>query len=174
MKKKIEVLLIMISLTFLVSGCSETILIKDKPNKALIDYSFVDYAYNCSVYSGNVSDLSSLNVSGFPSFTWFDSNWSLMMCEFNSKCSLSSVSSVSDICSNNQSGWVNLNTVFDDGSYKALCCNQGGANCYVDSFIDINVPSSVCDLNYTQLTTSLVFDNATALWDAVCCSNGVE
>lgn len=173
MKRKLEVLFIMVGLLF-ISGCSDTILIKGKVDKSLIDYSFIDYAYNCSVYSGNVSDLELLNLSSSVSFTWFDSDWSFMACEFNSKCILSSVFTVSNICSNDQSSWVNLNIIFDGGSYKALCCNQGGVNCYVDSFIDINVPSSVCDLNYTQLTTSLVFNNATALWDAICCFNGVE
>lgn len=173
MKRKLEVLFIMIGLLF-ISGCSDTILINDKADKSLSDYSFIDYAYNCSVYSGNVFDIELLNLSSSVSFVWFDSNWSLMACKFNSKCVLSNSSIVSNICSNNQSGWVNLNTVFVGGSYKVLCCSSGGVNCYVDSFIDINVPSSVCDLNYTQLTTSLVFNNVTALWDAVCCVNGVE
>jgi len=139
-----------------------------------IKYNFADLTDSCSMHTNiNLSNPNYCGVGESEAFISYDDilNWSMLCCDFSSQCSDNSYTNVSNVCEDELNGTYTGYTYNNNGYWLAYCCDVGGTNCYVDTTVDPDVPSTTCDLSYTTNTFSLSYSGT---WDAVCCAGGIE
>lgn len=152
-------------------------------DRSMTDYSFTDITSACEVhhninltyYTDNVTD-TPCTVPKKETFMFFtdDNNWSIMCCEFESKCleSTANTTSYDELCVDTNDGGYNGYVFNDDGFWMAQCCNANGGSCYVDLEINVTNDSTVCDEQYHQNTYSVDYNGTD--WSSMCCIGGLE
>lgn len=167
-------------LVVFLAGCSS----QDTPpssgvtDRSMVDYSFVDISSSCEIiHDINVlNHTSPYNGSKEEMFMYYteENNWSIMYCEYDSKCTADSVSTTEydNICIDSGDDKYTGYVFNDDGYWMAQCCNSNGGSCYVDLYVDVNDDSTVCDEEYHQNTYSIEYNETN--WNALCCVGGLE
>jgi hypothetical protein len=185
---KIYPLLIILSVISLVllTGCSQD---PSSPppssfvDRSMVDYALVDITSSCQIYNNINMTLYNENESATPcvapkkeNFMFFTAanNWSVMCCEYESKCLADSqnTTAYNNICEDSNEGKYTGYVFNDDGFWMAQCCNTNGGSCYVDLEVDVNNESTVCDDEYHQNSYSVDYDGTD--WNAMCCIGGIE
>lgn len=143
-------------------------------DRTLTDYSFIDVSSSCSIYHNiNLSNETSPCILPQREMSMFyteTNNWSIMCCEYSSKCLEDTSLNIDEICLD--TGGKYSGYVFNDkGFWMAQCCNEQGGSCYVDLNIDINNASTICDESYHQNTYGL---NYNGTWNSMCCIGGLS
>lgn len=180
MKSKF-MLMVVIFTTFLLSGCSNNI--ASPPSSSLtdrsqVDYAFIDVSDACTTYFNvDPTNLSTPCVSPKEEAFMFHTdanNWTIMCCEYSSKClsDMVNVTSYNQICENNNDGKYNGYVYNDDGYWLAQCCNENGGSCYIDIDINTSDDSTVCDADYHQNTMGMNYNGTE--WKSMCCIGGLE
>lgn len=144
----------------------------DIEHDEVLSYNFDDITDSCTMHTDiNLSDMSYCSYPEREAFLTFTSefNWSLLCCEFSSKCYEHNVTNSSEVCENNDNGTYTGYTYNNNGLWLAYCCDEDGQNCYVDTHVSPSDDSTVCDNDYTFNTMSLT---STGTWDGVCCVGG--
>ena len=182
MSKKITKYLLILSLIFTLQGCTSLTspppIVQNFDYNDILNYNFADLTDSCTLHTNiSIYNNTSCGINEREAFVFYDNltNWNMLCCDFSTQCFEQNYTNVSDICT------VNNNTAYTGYTYKSnnkwigFCCDFNGANCYVDSDIIIEDPTTLCDLEYTLSTFSLDYNHTnSSLWDAVCCKGGVE
>lgn len=139
-----------------------------------LNYNFADLTDSCEMKTNidlnNTDYCSSPKREAFMSYT-NHTNWSVLCCEFSDQCFQKDYSQTSEICANDPNGTYSGYLYNKDNLWLGYCCNDEGDKCYVDTKVDPNDESTLCDQEYTSNTMSL---NWGTDWDAMCCAGGID
>ena len=137
-------------------------------------FNFADITDSCTMHTNiNLSNPDYCIVGESEAFVSFDLlfNWSMLCCDFSSQCTDNSYTNTSEICESSTNGTYTGYLYNNNGFWLAYCCDENGANCYVDTAVDPNNSATTCDQSYILNTFSLNFNST---WDAVCYAGGIE
>jgi len=172
-------------MSFFLFGCRD----KSPPpssnyvDRSMTDYAFVDISENCNIHHNiNISDINSTGNetvctgSRKEFFMYYseENNWSIMCCEFTSKCNeeYEISENLENLCADNDGSGYSGYIYNDNGFWLAQCCSSSGGSCYVDTSVDVDNDSTVCDEKYHQNSYSVDFNGS--YWSAMCCIGGIE
>ena len=147
-------------------------------DRSMVDYSFIDISSSCILYNNiNISnETTPCILPKKETFMFYteENNWSIMCCEFDSKCITdnSNTTAFDELCEDNNDGSYNGYVFNDQGFWMAQCCNENGGACYVDTMINVSDPTSVCDEDYHENSYSIDYNGTS--WNAMCCIGGLE
>lgn len=186
MNSRFLTLLIMVSCLLFFVSCQhnpETPPPSSFVDRTMVDYSFVDITSSCQVYNNINITYYTENKSATPcispkkeTFIYYTelNNWSVMCCEYESKCLADSqnVTSYNNVCQDSNDGGYTGYVFNDNGFWMAQCCNANGGSCYVDLEINVTDDTTVCDEEYHQNAYSVDYNGTD--WNAMCCIGGLE
>jgi hypothetical protein len=186
MKNPIIIMVTTILSLVLLTGCSQDPTSPPSSSfvdRSMVDYSFIDITSACEIHNDINITYYEDNLSATPcsagkeeTFIYYtiENNWSVMCCEFESKCIEDNVNTTSfnSICEDSNDGKYTGYVFNDDGFWMAQCCNTNGGSCYVDLEINASDESTVCDEDYHKNTYSMDYNGT--YWNAMCCIGGIE
>ena len=170
----------------LLTGCTQDSITPPPSSfidRSMVDYSLTDITNDCDIthnlnltyYSENLNETP---CTGTKKETFFffteENNWSIMCCEYESKCleDMVNTTNYNNICEDANDGEYTGYVFEDDGFWMAQCCNTNGGSCYVDLEINVTNESTVCDEEYHKNSYSVDYNGTD--WNSMCCVGGIE